>query len=307
MKYRKPALIISVIAVAVVIVAGVLLLGSTPANENDAETVTVSSGNIDTPSGENTEITTTPLVNQGTQPSSPSPDTYQPTETAEESPQEQIKHYLSALFDETFSPHYDGLRYEMSQYEETIEGDSYISTFLWTMYNLANGLDIAADFGKEQGGNFYLQVTAMMAGNQLDMATAVVMSDNSFNGPPTYVLPLEEYFPLPPATPPLAFELISDYVEQYMERIVEGDTRELALFILIDGGVQERYVEIAERVIEYYSVYDLVGATVQRVHYFEHETEKQYTTLIRDGNGEMFRINLIYGDGLAGIDVRMFD
>jgi hypothetical protein len=46
---------------------------------------------------------------------------------------------------------------------------------------------------------------------------------------------------------------------------------------------------------------------VQKVFYFDEEFDRNYITLIRDGSGEMFRINLRYGDGLAGIDVRMFE
>ena len=222
--------------------------------------------------------------------------------------QEQLDRYLSDLFTEAYAPHYDGLHYSMSQYEETIDDGNFTSTFLWTMYHLGNGLDVPSDFGNEQEANTSLRVTAIITPNgRLDENTFEILYDNSATGPPRYCVLLEGFFPPPPATPPRDFELISDYVELYIERIIEGDTGELARFILIDGGVQDRYVEIAERVIEYYSRYNLVGASVQRVYYLEHEFEMQYAALVRDGNGEMFRINLIYGDGLAGIDVRMFE
>ena len=47
--------------------------------------------------------------------------------------EEQIFSYLSGLFTEAYSPYYDGLRYEISNYEETISDNKCVATFLWTM------------------------------------------------------------------------------------------------------------------------------------------------------------------------------
>ena len=113
------------------------------------------------------------------------------------------------------------------------------------------------------------------------------------------------------ATPPVDKELVRDYIQQYMRLITDGDTAELARFLLIDGGVTDEYLEIARLVIDYYSQYDTRRATVQSVDYHETETELQYTIrqyiiLVRDGRGEMFTVYAGYGDGLVGIDVRQF-
>ena len=227
--------------------------------------------------------------------------------------QAQLARYLSELFTEAYAPHYDGLHFLLSQYEETVDGNNYTSTFLWTMYHLANGLDIPGDYGKEQEGNWHLQATArIVANNQLDTASIVVLQDNSVTGPPNYVWPVIDNFPPPPATPPVDKELVRDYIQQYMLLITNGDTAELARFLLIDGGVTDKYVEIAKRVIEYYAQYDIRRATVQSVHYHEIDYEQQYTIrqyiiLVRDGRGEMFKVYAGYGDGLVGIDVKMFE
>jgi len=114
------------------------------------------------------------------------------------------------------------------------------------------------------------------------------------------------------STPPVDKELVRDYIQLYMQLITDGDTAELARFLLIDGGVTDRYVEIAGRVIEYHMRYDTGRATVQYVHYHEYEVEPQYIRQeyiihVRDGRGEMFKVYAGYGDSLVGIDVRMFE
>jgi hypothetical protein len=99
---------------------------------------------------------------------------------------------------------------------------------------------------------------------------------------------------------------LKKYVETYLRLIADGDTTELARFLLIDGGVTDRYVDIARRVIEYHMPYDIRRASVQSVEYYETETEKHYSVLVRDGRGEMFRVEAGYGDALVGIDVSSF-
>jgi beta-lactamase regulating signal transducer with metallopeptidase domain len=110
---------------------------------------------------------------------------------------EQVTEYLSALFTDAYAPYYDGLRYAVSDYaEELLSDGSYTATFLWTMYHLGNGLDVAADLGAEQEANWSLQVTAGGGtGGRLDLGTIVVLADNSAVGPPNYAVPIEEYFP----------------------------------------------------------------------------------------------------------------
>ena len=247
-------------------------------------------------------------------PTSAKPTLPSPADTDDSSPtvvevdfQEQLANYLSGLFDEAYGPHYDGLWYSITYYEESVADGAYVSTFLWTMHHLGNGLDIPSDYGKEQEGNMYLQVTAKISVAWLDTASIVALADNSVTGPPTYQIPIADYFPPLPVVPPIDLEVIKNYVHTYMQLIIDGDTAELARFLLIDGGVQDRYIKIAERVIEYYASYDISGAEVQRVYYFDDELGRRYIAIVCDGRGEMYRIDLVYGDGLAGIDVRMFE
>jgi beta-lactamase regulating signal transducer with metallopeptidase domain len=120
-------------------------------------------------------------------------------------PQEQIIAYLSGLFDEAYTPYYEGLHYAMSGCEEAVTPDgNFTATFLWTMYNKSNGLDVASDFGKEEEGNFYLQATARLgADGLLDLETIEILADNSVRGPSNYVVPIEDFFPpKPQADPP---------------------------------------------------------------------------------------------------------
>jgi len=101
------------------------------------------------------------------------------------------------LFTETYSPHYDGLRYEMSNYEEDVTSSGgYTATFLWTMYHLGNGLDVPDDLGKEQEGNFSLKANAKIgAGGLLDLSTIEILADNRPKGAPNYEVPIEDFLP----------------------------------------------------------------------------------------------------------------
>lgn len=110
--------------------------------------------------------------------------------------QSQLISYLSELFTEAYEPYYDGLHYEMSNYEENIIDVEYSATFFWTMYHLGNGLDVPSDLGKEQEANWVLQATVQItADGRLDTTTVVILADNSFTGPPTYQVPIEDFFP----------------------------------------------------------------------------------------------------------------
>ena len=112
------------------------------------------------------------------------------------SSQNQILLHLSDMYTEAYKPHYEGLHYKMSSYNEAIDNGKLTATFLWTMYHLGNGLDVPSDLGTEQEANLYLQVSVQIkTDGQLDMASATILADNSVTGPPTYQVPIEEYFP----------------------------------------------------------------------------------------------------------------
>ena len=84
----------------------------------------------------------------------------------------------------------------MTGYEETTDGNSTTSTFLWTMYFLGKGWDVGTDEGVEQQVNVKLQATAMAnEDGVLDLETISVLMDDSAKGAANYSLPVEELFP----------------------------------------------------------------------------------------------------------------
>lgn len=110
--------------------------------------------------------------------------------------EEQIMSYLSRLFNEAYAPYYDGLHYKITNYKETILDNKYVATFIWTMYHLSKGWDVASDEGVETEGNFSLQVTAAINDNgELDFDTISILADNSEVGSPDYCIPIEGFFP----------------------------------------------------------------------------------------------------------------
>ena len=112
------------------------------------------------------------------------------------STEEQLFSYLSELFNEAYSPYYDGLRYEMNDYKETTDGNKVTATFLWTMYHLGKGWDVGTDDGVEQQVNWQLQAAvAAHEDGSLDFETISVFSNSSAKGPASYDIPLEEEFP----------------------------------------------------------------------------------------------------------------
>ena len=46
---------------------------------------------------------------------------------------------------------------------------------------------------------------------------------------------------------------------------------------------------------------------MQCIYYFDDEQGRRCIAIMSDGRGEMFRIDLGCGDGLVGIDIRMFE
>lgn len=124
------------------------------------------------------------------------PDIEESANQTAESTEEQIFTYLSTLFNEVYSPYYDGLHYKISYYEETNDGNKLTATFLWTRYFLGKGWDIAADEGVEQEANMNLQVTVDVDEyGTLDFDTVSVLADGSFEGEPDYCIPVEDFFP----------------------------------------------------------------------------------------------------------------
>lgn len=112
------------------------------------------------------------------------------------STEEQLFSYLSELFNEAYSPYYDGLRYEMNSYKETIDGGKVTATFLWTMHFLGKRWDVGTDEGVEQEANWYLQATATLDEEAaLDPETISILADESAVGAPDFSTPIEEYFP----------------------------------------------------------------------------------------------------------------
>lgn len=112
------------------------------------------------------------------------------------STKEQLFSYLSELFTEAYSPYYDGLHYEMNEYEETTDGGKVTATFLWTMYHLGKGWDIGTDEGVEQQVNWHLQAAAAVHENgALDFESISVFSNSSAKGPASYDIPIKEEFP----------------------------------------------------------------------------------------------------------------
>ena len=116
-----------------------------------------------------------------------------------------------------------------------------------------------------------------------------------------YVVPTEDFFP---NRLTVIEEKARRCVEMYMQLITDGDTTELARFLLIDGGVTDEYVRIAEQVIEYYTPYDLMQASVKSVELIEEfmGNPSRYAVTVHDGRGDELVIYVGYGDSLVGID-----
>lgn len=108
--------------------------------------------------------------------------------------QTQITAYLTDQFTKEYAQYYDGLHYEMSGYEETVEDGVCTATFLWTEYWLGKGWDVGSDEGVEQEANWPLQVTVQIqSSGMLDLSTILVYQTSG----PDYEI-LEEFSaPLP--------------------------------------------------------------------------------------------------------------
>ena len=112
------------------------------------------------------------------------------------STEEQIFSYLSELYNEAYSLYYDGLHYQMSSYTETTDGDKVTATFLWTMYFLGKGWDVAADEGVEQEANLFLQASTIIdEAGMIDLENISILANDGDDGETGYSVPVEEFFP----------------------------------------------------------------------------------------------------------------
>jgi hypothetical protein len=123
--------------------------------------------------------------------------------------------------------------------------------------------------------------------------------------PPVQTSPSQISAPtLSPNPGPVDNNVIEGFISQYMQLIEVGDTTELARWLLIDGGVTDSYIAIAQRVIEHFTIYDISDVSVIGIDY--NATVQQYSILVRDGQDAEFTVLAMYGDGLLGIDVSMY-
>lgn len=169
MRYKKPTLwvILAAVVLCVALTAG---LSTNPAADEDpAGQDSGQSAGLETPSLEGLSSDANPEM------------------------QAQLFDYLSGLFDAAYSPYYEGLRYQFSNYQDRLDGDSYTATFLWTMYNLDSGGDISSDAGREMESNYFLLATGTVAEGSLTDIT--VLADTSLSGPAHYSMPVEDFFP----------------------------------------------------------------------------------------------------------------
>lgn len=123
------------------------------------------------------------------------PGTADPTAVSYLSPsgstlQSQLESHLKLLFNQAYSPYYKDLRYEMSGYQESRDGDAFTATFHWTMYNRDNsGLSSTG----EAESHFALQATGQITDGIV--SSIEVMADISPTGPDAYNIPLADLFP----------------------------------------------------------------------------------------------------------------
>lgn len=123
------------------------------------------------------------------------PGTADPTAVSYISPsgstlQSQLESHLKLLFNQAYSPYYKDLRYEMSGYQESWDGDAFTATFHWTMYNRDNsGLSSTG----EAESHFALQATGQITDGIV--SSIEVMADISPTGPDAYNIPLADLFP----------------------------------------------------------------------------------------------------------------
>ena len=123
------------------------------------------------------------------------PGTAEPTDVSYISPsgstlQSQLESHLKLLFNQAYSPYYKDLRYEISGYQESRDGDAFTATFHWTMYNRDNsGLSSTG----EAESHFALQATGQITDGIV--SSIEVMADISPTGPDAYNIPLADLFP----------------------------------------------------------------------------------------------------------------
>jgi len=86
--------------------------------------------------------------------------------------------------------------------------------------------------------------------------------------------------------------------EYYLGLLAEGDVRQLAIWLSVDGGPHpvEEFVILAEQGLSIYGAYDLQSATVTGIDY--DNKARRFICKVEDAQGGSFEILLSYGDGL---------
>lgn len=110
-----------------------------------------------------------------------------------ESLETQIHTYLSELFDKAYQPYYEGLNYEISDYNEEISENEFFSTFCFTMWHLDSGGDIGSERGKLTQANFHLMAKGTYA-DGVAVVDSVLMNTNPVLNT-EYSVPVQNAFP----------------------------------------------------------------------------------------------------------------
>jgi hypothetical protein len=159
--------------------------------------------------------------------------------------QGEIASYLTEMFNKAYSPYYEGLRYEIGSYSESVDGGAVSATFYWTMHHLNIGLDAGCEIGVEEQGNFDLQATAQLDGNGAVISDTIeILSNTAARGSAEYTLPVEDFFSdLPAPTQTLLAAKINSSASAAARRFIaanglsakEPNTIRLAVIQAPDG------------------------------------------------------------------------
>lgn len=114
---------------------------------------------------------------------------YEPEQTL----QQQIHTYLSEIFDKAFQPYYEGLSYEISDYNEEISENEFSSTFAFTMYHLDSGGDIGSERGKLSQSNVHLKTSGTYTDGKAEIKSVLLNTNPVLHT--EYSVPVENIFP----------------------------------------------------------------------------------------------------------------
>ena len=137
--------------------------------------------------------------------------------------------------------------------------------------------------------NLY-QFDVMGKAHNGDTASATVLV-NLQNEEPFYFCDYTYYYPY--ALP---------VVTEYIELLANGDVKQLAVWLAVDGGPEpgDDFMQRAELGLSEYSAYDLQSALVTGISY--DNDAQRFICTVEDTAGELFEIQLSYGDGLIRPD-----